>query len=92
MSQNEYLTDSLWLLCPLSRPMGHSWKDRRKMRCNITLDTHQIFLVHQTDIKDYTQKDIEMIQFMVNSTPRKCLGYETPEEAFIHKLNGALEI
>jgi IS30 family transposase len=42
----------------------------------------------KTDINDYTQKDIEMIQFMLNSTPRKCLGYETPEEAFIQKLNG----
>ena len=32
----------------------------------------------KSDIKDYTQNDIEMIQFMVNSTPRKCLGYKTP--------------
>jgi IS30 family transposase len=46
----------------------------------------------KTDIKDYTQKDIEMIQFMVNSTPRKCLGYKTPEEMFIQKLNGALDM
>jgi IS30 family transposase len=46
----------------------------------------------KTDIKDYTQKDIEMIQFMLNSTPRKCLGYKTPEEMFIQKLNGALEM
>ncbi len=46
----------------------------------------------KTDIKDYTQKDIEMIQFMANSTPKKCLGYKTPEEAFIQKLNGALDM
>ncbi|MCP4071358.1 MAG: IS30 family transposase [Hyphomicrobiales bacterium] len=41
----------------------------------------------KTDIKD-----IEMIQFMANSTPRKCLGYKTPEEMFIQKLNGALDM
>ncbi len=46
----------------------------------------------KSNIKDYTQKDIEMIQFMINSTPRKCLGYKTPEEMFIQKLNGALEM
>ena len=46
----------------------------------------------KTDIKDYTLKDIEMIQFMVNSTPRKCLVYKTPEEMFIQELNGALDM
>jgi IS30 family transposase len=46
----------------------------------------------KTDNKYYTQKDIEIIQFMINSTPRKCLGYKTSEEMFIQKLNGALDI
>ena len=46
----------------------------------------------KSDIKDYTQNDIEMIQFMVNSTPRKCLGYKTPEEMFIQKLYGTLDM
>ncbi len=41
----------------------------------------------KTDITDYSQTDIEMIQHMLNSTPRNCLGYKTPEEAFIQKLN-----
>ncbi len=45
----------------------------------------------KTDISDYTEKDIEMIQCLLNSTPRKCLGYKTPAEAFISNLNGALE-
>jgi len=49
----------------------------------------------KSDIADYSKKDIEMIQYMINSTPRKCLGYQTPEEAFIQKLNetnGALDL
>ena len=40
----------------------------------------------KTDITDYSRKDITMIQLMVNSTPRKCLNFKTPEEAFIQKL------
>ena len=49
----------------------------------------------KTDITDYSRKDITMIQLMVNSTPRKCLNFKTPEEAFIQKListNGALDM
>jgi IS30 family transposase len=45
----------------------------------------------KTDITDYSDKDIEMTQMLLNSTPRKCLGYKTPSEAFIQKLNCALE-
>ena len=49
----------------------------------------------KTDINDYTDKDIETIQYLINSKPRKCLGYRTPEEAFIQKINetsGALDM
>lgn len=46
----------------------------------------------KTDITDYTQADIKAIQTLINSTPRKCLGYMTPEEAFAQKLSGALEM
>jgi IS30 family transposase len=45
----------------------------------------------KSDITDYTDHDIQMIQTLLNSTPRKCLGYRTPTEAFIQKLNRALE-
>jgi len=45
----------------------------------------------KSDIADYTNRDIEMIQLLINSTPRKCLGYKTPTEAFIENLSGALE-
>ena len=49
----------------------------------------------KSDISQYTDEDIETIQYLLNSTPRKCLGYATPAEAFIQKINetsGALEM
>ena len=46
----------------------------------------------KTDITDYTDNDINTIQMLINSTPRKCLGFKTPEEAFFQNLTGALEM
>ena len=46
----------------------------------------------KTDITDYTDNDINTIQMLINSTPRKCLGFRTPEEAFFQNLTGALEM
>lgn len=40
----------------------------------------------KTDITAYTAQDIDDITWAVNSTPRKCLGYKTPAEAFIENL------
>ncbi len=40
----------------------------------------------KTDITNYTNRDISEITWAVNSTPRKCLGYKTPAEAFFHNL------
>ncbi len=46
----------------------------------------------KTDITDYSTTDINDIMWAVNSTPRKCLGYRTPAEAFIENLTIALEM
>ena len=40
----------------------------------------------RTDITNYTARDIDEIAWAVNSTPRKCLGYNTPAEAFLENL------
>ena len=40
----------------------------------------------KTDITNYTARDISDITWAVNSTPRKCLGYKTPAEAFLENL------
>ncbi|MCP4600741.1 MAG: IS30 family transposase [Proteobacteria bacterium] len=38
------------------------------------------------DIKNYTVRDIGEITWAANSTPRKCLGFKTPAEAFLENL------
>lgn len=40
----------------------------------------------KTDITNYSDKDIGDITWAVNSTPRKCLGFKTPAEAFLENL------
>ena len=40
----------------------------------------------KTDITNYTARDIGEITWAVNSTPRKCLGFKTPAEAFLENL------
>jgi len=46
----------------------------------------------KTDRADYSPADIDDIMWAVNSTPRKCLGYRTPAEAFLENLTIALEM
>jgi IS30 family transposase len=41
---------------------------------------------------DYTEGDIDDIMWAGNSTPRNCLGYRTPAEAFLENLTIALEM
>ena len=44
------------------------------------------------DIDSYTEKDIDELTWAINSTPRKCLGFKTPAEAFLDNLGVALEM
>lgn len=46
----------------------------------------------KSDITDYTRQDVEMLQTLINSTPRKCLDFKTPMEAFEENCNGALQM
>jgi len=46
----------------------------------------------KSDISDYTRQDVEMLQKLINSTPRKCLDFKTPMEAFEENCNGALQM
>ncbi len=40
-----------------------------------------------------TDRDIAELTWALNSTPRKCLGFKTPAEAFLENLKGvALEL
>jgi IS30 family transposase len=40
----------------------------------------------KSDITNYTAQDTSDITWAINSTPRKCLGYKTPAEAFLENL------
>ena len=46
----------------------------------------------KTNITDYTPRDIDDITWCLNSTPRKCLGFHTPAEAFLENLRVALDM
>jgi len=48
-------------------------------------------LPRKTRLTDYDDTDIDDIVWMLNSTPRKCLGFNTPIEAFASQLGVALE-
>ncbi|NIR74050.1 MAG: IS30 family transposase [Gammaproteobacteria bacterium] len=49
-------------------------------------------LPRKTSLADYTDADIDDVIWNLNSTPRKCLGYRTPIEAFAANLGVALEM
>ena len=49
-------------------------------------------LPRKTELQHWTDQDIETLTFLLNSTPRKCLGYRTPLEAFANEIGVALEL
>lgn len=49
-------------------------------------------LPRKTNLSGYTDDDIDAVIWNLNSTPRKCLGYKTPIEAFAAQLGVALEM
>jgi IS30 family transposase len=51
----------------------------------------RVELPRKTDLSAYSDADIDDIVWIMNSTPRKCLGFQTPLEAFANQLGVALE-
>ena len=49
-------------------------------------------LPRAVSLSEYNDTDIDEIVWMLNSTPRKCLGFQTPIEAFAQQLGVALGI
>jgi len=49
-------------------------------------------LPRKAQLSDYNDTDIDDIVWMLNSTPRKCLAFQTPIEAFAQQLGVALEM
>ena len=48
-------------------------------------------LPRKTSLQGCTDADIDGVVWNLNATPRKCLGYRTPIEAFAANLGVALE-
>ena len=46
------------------------------------------FFPKKADISTLSQSDLDRIAAQINTTPRKCLGYKTPNEAFSAALRG----
>ena len=46
----------------------------------------------KTDLDDLTDEDIQDVAMTLNLTPRKCLGFKTPAEAFLNALGKTLTI
>jgi len=40
------------------------------------------FLPRETDLKEITDQQLAAVCSQINNTPRKCLGYRTPEDVF----------
>ena len=49
-------------------------------------------LPRKTSLTEHTDADIDDVIWNLNATPRKCLGYRTPIEAFAANLGVALEV
>lgn len=69
----------------------HSWERGRNENMNGRI---RRFIPKGTDFKTLTENDILMIESLLNNTPRKCLGWLTPNEYYAlhtHKASVALE-
>ncbi|MDP5360447.1 MAG: IS30 family transposase, partial [Paracoccaceae bacterium] len=50
------------------------------------------WLPRQTDLDALTDEDIQDVAMTLNLTPRKCLGFRSPAEAFLNELGKELTI
>lgn len=50
------------------------------------------WLPRQTDLDELSDEDIQDVAMTINLTPRKCLGFRSPTEAFLNELGKTLII
>ena len=70
----------------------HSWEKGLVEQVNGLI---RRFLPKKTDLSKVTEKEIKLIEYLLNSRPRRLLGWSTPAEVFAEKsrmkiVNGAL--
>ena len=78
----------------IARTLGRATSTiSRELRRN-ALDSgaYRRWLPHSTDLDELGEADIQEIAMTINLTPRKCLGYRSPVEAFLSELGRAVEI
>ncbi|MFH0891177.1 MAG: IS30 family transposase, partial [Candidatus Falkowbacteria bacterium] len=66
----------------------HSWERGSNENLNGLI---RRFLPKKTDFKTITNNDIRKIEYLLNSRPRKRLGWKTPYEVFYKKTGVALQ-
>jgi IS30 family transposase len=50
------------------------------------------WMPRETDLDDLSDEDVEQVVMTMNLTPRKCLGFKTPIEAFLNELGSDIQI
>ncbi len=60
------------------------WQKGQVEQMNVML--HR-YLPKNSNLKEVSQEQVELIQNMLNNRPRKCLGFKTPAEAFSEQLH-----
>lgn len=65
----------------------HSWEKGTVEQTNSLI---RRYIPKQSDLNNFTKRDIYRIELLLNHRPRKCLNFKTPYEVF-HEHGGALE-
>ena len=64
----------------------HSWEKGSVENINGLI---RRFIPKKTDLANFSQEQLDVIENLLNHRPRKCLGYKTPAQVFL-KITGAI--
>ncbi|WP_040070710.1 IS30 family transposase [Coxiella burnetii] len=64
----------------------HSWE---KGAIENTNGLIRRFIPKKTDLANFSQEQLDQIEYLLNHRPRKCLGFKTPYQVFL-KRTGAI--
>lgn len=82
-SNHENIARSLGIDYYFARPY-HSWERGTNENTNGLI---RQYLPKKTDFRNLTQEYIQFVEDQLNNRPRKTLGFYTPNEVFLHKIN-----
>lgn len=81
-TQHELINDQLNMDSYFCNPY-HSWEKGSVENVNGLI---RRFLPKKTDFAKITHKRIKEIEFLLNTRPRKCLNFKTPQEVFLEQI------